>query len=395
MNHSEKLALRITVASNGSANRAPEKFDVTVDTWARKINDDGRLNLFQVVRLIRKLLRPRKESTGLATLLGVVLVLIQVLRAGYLPDFDWASGAGAIVLASVFAVAIFLIAYLALLAAMPAVPLADISAPLIVRYVTWVFIHLTVVVGGSVLITVLGKWDKVNQVLEGSCAKWVVVAGFFVFTFVVAWFALPEKVAVDGVEKRLDFATRYFLPFVGLAVAPCVYLLLYFVLFRYRDGSMSGDFLFVALPAILIATMMILVLWRPRQLMFYYFAGGFVFCVLCRPASDVAFSVLGLGNCRIEFSLDDPKYSRDLEKVGIGEVEAGSGVYSAWLRLRLGTEFVLSAGADGWGRSGRVVSIPRTAIRGVLIQNRVASNPPKAASSPRMSNRPPCMGPSP
>lgn len=329
------------------------------------INDDRSLTAADVQAALKRVFKPNKRNIGVATMLGTALILIQCARAGYLPEFDWSSGAGAVVLIAVLAVSLFAMVALAVLVAIPALPVATEKQSVRKPYLCAIASVLAFLVGMVLLGHLLaalkftGKWSN---------SLWfaVIILGLiFGVPALAAYNAARRQPKVTKKGVKTTMLESWWNNFTGLVVLPMVYGVVYLLLARYQDSDAFSVVFFAFVPVVPIAAVIALVLLRPRDPLVYQAVGLGLFALFCGPASTGAFSILGLGDRTVEFYLEKPQYAEDLKRGDMLPDSKNENAYRVYLRLRLGSEIAVSADAKDWGRNANVVAIPRDAIRGL------------------------------
>ena len=331
-------------------------------------------------KFIRSLLKPSKRNLSVATCLGIVLVLIQCARAGYLPDFDWKSGAGAVALVAVLAVSLFVMVFLTLCVALPSLPVAREPKPVINRYLGAVILA-PLWIAGLVAIGTLGrKWGWVESVCGGTWGPVRILALLLVPLVLLAFGAgwgFSGRNSEATIKKRLALGATML---QGIGMVPLAYFSLYGVLARYSDDDIGSRLYFIVLPALVVMLVNVVVLLRPNRPMVYASIAAGVFGLLCIPASSGSFTLLGLGGRTVEFYLEKPEFAADLARGSMvpSPADTHGKLYEVYLRLRLGPEIAVSANDEKWGPAADVVAIPRNAIRGL----RFVPPPTKNGSKP-------------
>lgn len=317
---------------------------------------------------LKHYLKPNKRNAALVTAAGTALMLIQCARAGYLPELDWSTGAGSVVLIAVFAVAMFAMAFVTLLTAMPALPLAaekeEISKPYL-----WAGLGLLLVwCLLFVSISVLWQVGVIKAVPQRQWVGWIFVALVFGGSALAAYLAARRQRKVVSKDLWVYWVGNY----TGLLVLPWVYMFVLIIFSRYQGASLDDAIVCPVLAAIPMVLVLGLTILRPKGPAIYQAAVILIFGFLAVPTSDAAFSVLGLGRRTVEFHLAKPEYKADLARGGMKPVPDGTTkegsegeIYRVYLRLRLGSEIAVSVDGKEWGTKANVVAIPRDAIRGL------------------------------
>ena len=345
-----------------------------LETNAR--TDNKELSAADIQDALRRLFKPNKRNIGLATMLGTALILIQCARAGYLPEFDWSTGAGAVVLVAVLSVSLFAMVALAVLVAIPALPVAAENQSVRKPYlfaIGGVLLFLVGLVLFAHLLAALKIWGAWSNSLGFAL---VILALVFGVPALIAYNAARKQVKAAGQGAKYTVLESWWNNFIGLVVLPAVYGAVYLVLARYQDDDAFSIVIFALAPVVPIVAVITLALLRPRSPLIYQAVGLGLFAIFCVPASTGAFSLLGLGGRTVEFYLEKPQYAENLKRGKMEPISQYDGAYRVHLRLRLGSEIALSADDSEWGRSADVVAIPRDAIRGL----RFVPPPPKAAA---------------
>lgn len=328
-------------------------------------NDDKSLTAADVQAALKSVFKPNKRNIGLATMLGTALILIQCARAGYLPEFDWSSGAGAVVLVAVLAVSLFAMVALAVLVAIPALPVAtekkSVRKPYLCAIASVLAFLVSMVLLGHLLAALkfTGEWSN---------SQWfgVIILGLvFGVPALSAYNAARRQPKVTKKGVKTTMLESWWNNFTGLVVLPMVYGVVYLLLARYQNSDAFSVVSFALVPVVPIAAVIALVLFRPRNPLMYQAVGLGLFALFCGPASTGAFSLLGLGDRVVEFYLEKPQYAEDLARGNMRPDPQKGNAYRVFLRLRLGSEIAVSADDKEWGRSADVVAIPRDAIRGL------------------------------
>jgi hypothetical protein len=172
----------------------------------------------------------------------------------------------------------------------------------------------------------------------------------------------PERAPKAGWR---DFIKRTGRCSLRLGMMPAAFLMPYAALAKYGTKEPALLVYLGFLQAVVLVLLNIALLERKRTPAMCVMVAAVIFVVFAKPVSDMAFSLLGLGGRRIEFYLENSKYEAALKLGGMKADSKAGDLYNVYLRLRLGSEIVVSADGDEWGPAANVVAIPRDAVRGL------------------------------
>ncbi|OQB92976.1 MAG: hypothetical protein BWX86_01715 [Verrucomicrobia bacterium ADurb.Bin122] len=337
--------------------------------------DDQSLMAADVEAALTQIFKPNKRNICLATMLGTVLILIQCVRAGYLPEFDWSSGAGAIVLVAVLALSLVGMLFLTLCVALPGLPLANERKAILMQYIGSIALSSLwmAILFGVFTLAESSKW--LGWFCHGPWGFVRVLVTLWGPIMLAAWYMAYDSSSKSTVndssqgpfKKWWEHAKKCGPYIRGLGMVPFAYGSLFWVLFQGAEHDWGSWEYCTITPAIVVILVNAVVLLRPRQPLVYVSVAAFIFALLCVPASSGSFSILGLGGRTVEFYLEKSEYAADLARGNMipASADAQGKLYQVYLRLRLGSEVAISADGKGWGREANVVAIPRNAIRGL------------------------------